>query len=47
MPRESEKLEVGDAAPEFCLSEGLEGEEVCLRDYRGHKLLLMFMRGSW
>ena len=47
MPWESEKLKAGEAAPEFCLPEGLEGEEVCLKDYRRHKLLLLFMRGSW
>jgi hypothetical protein len=47
MPQESESLKVGNAAPGFCLPEGPEGEEVCLEDYRGHKLLLMFLRGSW
>jgi peroxiredoxin len=47
MPLESEILRVGDAAPGFCLPDGLTGEEICLEDFRGHKIYLMFLRGSW
>jgi peroxiredoxin Q/BCP len=34
-------VEVGDAAPEFCLPGGDE-EEICLKDYQGRWLVLYF-----
>ena len=47
MPIESDVLKAGQAAPGFCLPEGLKGEEICLEDLRGSKLFLMVLRGSW
>jgi peroxiredoxin len=47
MPLGSDKVKVGDQAPDFCLPEGLGGDEVCLADYRDRKLLLIFLKGSW
>jgi peroxiredoxin len=47
MPLDSAGIEVGDRAPEFCLPHGLSGDEVCLQDYLGKKIYLMFLRGSW
>ena len=47
MPLDSARIEVGDRAPEFCLPHGLSGEEVCLEDYLGKKLYLVFLRGTW
>jgi hypothetical protein len=47
VPLQSDVLKVGEAAPRFCLPHGLSGEEICLEDYLGRKIYLMFLRGSW
>ncbi|MBN2168723.1 MAG: hypothetical protein JW738_05720 [Actinobacteria bacterium] len=47
MALESSKVHVGDEALEFCLPEGGTEELVCLSDFRGHKLLVIFLKGSW
>lgn len=35
------KLKIGDKAPDFC-GRNQEGHDICLGDYRGHKLVLYF-----
>ncbi|MBN1289321.1 MAG: hypothetical protein JXA49_06775 [Actinobacteria bacterium] len=47
MTLESRSVHVGDEAPGFCLPEGGTEEKVCLSDFRGHKLLVIFLKGSW
>ena len=47
MPEKSESIKVGEKTPSFCLPDGLSGEEVCLEDYLGSPLYLIFLRGSW
>ncbi len=47
MTLESEKIRIGEEAPDFCLPRGDTGDEVCLKNYRGGKLLVVFLRGSW
>lgn len=47
MTLESGKVHVGDIAPGFCLPEGITEDQVCLSDYRGRKLLVIFLKGSW
>ncbi len=44
MPVESETVPVGSPAPQFTLT-SIQGEEVSLSDYRGRKLVLVFLRG--
>jgi len=47
MARLSRTVRVGDLAPDFCLRT-IDGEEVCLRDFRGRQaVLLFFFRGTW
>jgi peroxiredoxin len=44
MPVESETVPVGSQAPDFTLT-SIQGERVKLSDYRGHKVVLVFLRG--
>jgi peroxiredoxin len=44
MPVDSETVPVGSPAPQFSLT-SLSGEEVRLSDYRGRKVVLVFLRG--
>lgn len=40
-------VRVGDKPIGFCLPEGKTGEETCLKDYLGRKVLVIFLKGSW
>jgi peroxiredoxin len=44
MPVESETVPVGSQAPDFTLT-SIDGQEVKLSDYRGRKVVLVFLRG--
>lgn len=44
MPVSSETVPVGAPAPEFTLT-ATDGGEVSLSDYRGRKVMLVFLRG--
>ncbi len=44
MPVESETVPVGSQAPDFTLT-SIDGQEVKLSDYRGRKVVLIFLRG--
>ncbi len=44
MPVESETVPLGSQAPDFTLT-SIRGEQVKLSDYRGHKVVLVFLRG--
>ncbi|MDY6793879.1 MAG: hypothetical protein SWK76_01160 [Actinomycetota bacterium] len=46
MPLGSNKVKVGKEAPGFCLPEGLSVGDICLMDYMGDKLLVIFLEGS-
>ncbi|MFW6113760.1 MAG: peroxiredoxin family protein [Actinomycetota bacterium] len=43
----SDKVKTGEQAPDFCLPEGLTDKEICLSDYRGRVVLVIFLKGSW
>ncbi len=44
MPVSSETVAVGSPAPDFTLT-SIDGQEVRLSDYRGRKVVLVFLRG--
>jgi peroxiredoxin len=44
MPVQSDTVPVGSQAPDFTLT-SIQGEEVRLSDYRGRKVVLVFLRG--
>ncbi len=44
MPLLSETVPVGSQAPDFTLT-SIQGEQVRLSDYRGRKVVLVFLRG--
>ena len=44
MPVSSETVPVGSPAPDFTLT-AIDGQEVRLSDYRGRKVVLIFLRG--
>ena len=44
MPVRSETVPVGSQTPDFTLTSS-QGEEVRLSDYRGRKVVLVFLRG--
>jgi peroxiredoxin len=44
MPLRSETIPVGSQAPDFTLT-SIQGEQVRLSDYRGRKVVLVFLRG--
>lgn len=44
MPVPSEAVPVGSPAPDFRLPAG-DGREVALSDYRGQRVVLVFLRG--
>ncbi|MCH8920538.1 MAG: redoxin domain-containing protein [Chloroflexi bacterium] len=44
MPVESETVPVGSSAPDFTLT-SIDGQEVKLSNYRGRKVVLVFLRG--
>ena len=46
MPIESDTVPVGSQAPDFSLT-SIQGEQVKLSDYRGHKVVLVFLRGFY
>lgn len=47
MPRENKKLNLGDQAPDFTLTDASTGKEVSLGDLLGQRLLINFGRGTW
>ena len=42
----SDKLSIGDAAPQFRLSTA-DDRWIALENFRGKTLLVVFMRGTW
>ncbi len=44
VPVSSETVPVGSPAPDFTLT-SIDGQEVRLSDYRGRKVVLVFLRG--
>ena len=44
MPVPSETVPVGSQAPDFTIT-SIQGEEVTLAGYRGHNVVLVFLRG--
>jgi peroxiredoxin len=44
MPVSSDTVPVGSQAPDFTLT-AIDGREVRLSDYRGRKVVLVFLRG--
>jgi peroxiredoxin len=44
MPVRSEIVRVGAQAPDFTLT-SIAGKDIRLSDYRGHNVLLIFLRG--